>query len=174
MHTLDTMTLTYKSYMEAFAKLAKVFPKVEKYDSGYTHCLGTDFRATSTKFNMATDCHIHIEGLFYVGKPRTYEPQTFVAKSSFVKIEFKRSEVFQVHYIDGGETKKQEQWLTVRYGDCGFGLANWEARKQKIIELADKCSGNVKEKITEAIEKADKEVVRWKEAWSDPTEILTP
>lgn len=173
MHNLETIKLTNESYMEAIAKLAKVFPKVSRRGSGYTHHIGTDFSAYSDRVDMATACRIEVEDLFEYGRPKNYSPRTWVAKSSFVKIEFSRSEDFDVYYLEGGGTEKHKREVVVHYGEKGFGLANWTERKQKIIELSDKCNSIIGTQILDAVKKADEQVTKWKNAWNDnPASIL--
>lgn len=158
-----TVKKTYKSYCNAFKRLNdRGFTNLGRSGSGYTHYLGEEFTSYgNSDYSEADDVYIRIAKLLDFGKPIVVEPSYWIYRSSFFQMTFEAIEKYTTYSLDGRKIRTSDHSLKIVFADRDFGLGKWKENKKEIIKIVKMCKEQVRSKILEHIEDANKEVNDW-------------
>ena len=174
MHTFETLKKSYDSYMDAVARITEVFPRLDISSSGYTHRIAESFYGCGNAAGseiFATGCDVVFSSLFEHGRPIYIRPSFFLWTSSFFSIHLLMDIPWTMFHEQGEDSHK----LRVYYGHKrSFGLVHWLENRAKIEKIAKACTSPVTLKIVEALDAADGEITKWKEAIKaqPPVEVI--
>jgi len=190
----ETIRKTINSWQHAVDSLLTICPKIEPDVNDYNSknpapCSWRLVCGARDDFlrEHASGIFTHQAELFEYGRPRDHTPQSWVWRSSFLKMSFVITRPFHMYGWRAGSMGRTagvnedgspydaipakpakidslKRHVTLRFDGQSFGLADWYIKHEEILAVCDECTAEVRDKYLAAVEKADEDVRKWQEA----------
>jgi hypothetical protein len=177
MHTLKTIRKTNNSYNKAIQEINTLLGGgviLDRYGSGYSHYISDSYTVSNSSHNnikFSNTVHINIQSLFEFDRPKIIEEGSWIYKCDYIRIKFYIDVEYYNYHLDANRIKSDKQKLTFLIYEFTSGLKNYEENKNKLLLYIKYCNENIKTKINERLNNADKEIGSWKKAIKKITKI---